>query len=330
MKKTTIIVLVLVILGLVLVAVAVLLEARSYPWRHRLGLPAQDAAALPEPSPVVPAEEEAVVVYLEAVEPTAAPEVADAPAETPEVLPGAEEDEEAAGEPAEEIAPQKQYTVIGTLKIPALNVSQNILEGTGRELKYGVGRLTLSQYPGERGNCVIAGHRPYPFRYLDLLTQGDIISLRFSGLTYTYSVYESFEVLPTETWVLSPIKGHPYTLTLITCTPYLVSSHRLIVRAELTAIDGVPFEDPATAGGEDTGADGDSADGEIVDGEGEGTLPAGETGGGMGAGETGFEGETGAPENSPAAESSLPAQSPATDSSGGAAAEVSLPTEMPE
>ena len=192
MKKTTVVALVLTILGLLLIAAAAVLEARNYPWRHRLGIAPQDAAALPEPSPVVPDEEEAVVVYMEVVETPAVWEENAAQDAPPDVLPGAEEEESAepseSAQPVESAPPKVQYTVIGTLKIPALNVSQNILEGTGKELKYGVGRLTLSAYPGQRGNCVIAGHRPYPFRYLNMLAAGDIISIRFNGVTYTYSV----------------------------------------------------------------------------------------------------------------------------------------------
>jgi len=344
MKKTTVVALVLTALGLILVAIAAVLEARSYPWRLRLGLPAQDAAALPEPSPIVPDEEEAVVVYLEAVETPAGQQAGEAPAEMPDILPGAEEDTAEEETPAESAPAQKQYTVIGTLKIPVLRVSQNILEGTGKELKYGVGRLTLSAYPGQKGNCVIAGHRPYPFRYLDLLNAGDIITIRFNGATYTYSVYESIEVLPTETWVLSPVKGHPYTLTLITCTPYLVSSHRLIVRAELTEIDGVPFEDPDAAPAEETSAPpdietgGEGAVGESAapDGEKGGEDTGGESAptdaGGAGGESAPGEGETGAATDSGetdttpgAAGGAADGDAPAPDSAAGGAESGSAP-----
>ena len=107
------------------------------------------------------------------------------------------------------------------------------------EMKYGVGHVTGTAMPGEKGNCAISGHRPYPFRYLDTLTEGDKVIVKRDGVVYTYSVYESFEVLPEETWVLDNIIGEKYTLTLITCTPYMVSSHRLIVRARLIDIDGM-------------------------------------------------------------------------------------------
>ena len=118
-----------------------------------------------------------------------------------------------------------------------LEVSQNLLEGAGREMKYGVGHLPGSAMPGQKGNCAIAGHRPYPFLYLDQLKSGDSIVIRTDN-TYTYTMYEALVVLPTDVWVLGLVKDEPYTLTLITCTPYPVDDHRLIIRARLTSING--------------------------------------------------------------------------------------------
>ncbi len=106
-------------------------------------------------------------------------------------------------------------------------------------MKYGVGHLPSTAAIGQKGNCAISGHRTFPFRYLDMLKEGDSVILKFGDNRYTYTVYESFTVLPEEVWVLDSVEGKEYVLTLITCTPYMVSSHRLIVRAELSDINGI-------------------------------------------------------------------------------------------
>lgn len=236
---------VLIALGVLLCVTAAIVEMRQYPWRQRLGLKAPDPSELPDPPALVPSRDAYFVFVVDV--PSPAP---DQEMETPEVLPGEEEPEEtpeaSPQETAQEMPAQKQYTVIGTMKIPALEISANLLDGTGKELKYGAGHMPITAYPGQEGNCVIAGHRTYPFRYLDLLRNGDSIIIRFGDKLYTYSVYDSFEVEPTETWVLDPVEGHPYSLTLITCTPYMVSSHRLIVRAELVKINDQDFNPNGT------------------------------------------------------------------------------------
>jgi sortase A len=232
----------LVAVGLVLVVTAGVMEASHYPWGILFGTAAQDADAIPDPSPITLDSEDQDIIITEEV-PTA--EAADAsaaapPSETPPAeaspsegtaLPGNTED--TANAPA-----VNKFVILGTLKIPVLNVSQNLLEGAGKQMKYGVGHVPSTAAPGQKGNCAVSGHRPYPFRYLDQLKTGDKIVIKAGGVTYTYEVYESFDVLPTEVWVLSSIPGEDYTLTVITCTPYMVSSHRLIVRARLVDVDG--------------------------------------------------------------------------------------------
>lgn len=265
---------VLIALGVLLCVAAAIVEMRQYPWRQRLGLKAPDPSELPDPPALVPSRDAYFVFVVDA--PSPAP---DQKMEPPEILPGEEEPEEPAREaPAQET--KKQYTVIGAMKIPALEISVNLLEGTGKELKYGVGHMPITAYPGQEGNCVIAGHRTYPFRYLDLLRNGDIITIRFGDKLYTYSVYDLFEVEPTETWVLNPVEGHPYSLTLITCTPYMVSSHRLIVRAELIKINNEPFEPGGT----------EEAQTEAEAGPGQTPAASPETTGGTAAEDVGAEG----------------------------------------
>lgn len=199
-------------LGLVLVVVAMALEAVDYPWGRLFGIVPE---TLPDPAPIVLTGEDADSFLTDEVEPV--------PEDESGILPGEET----------ETGPPAAYVRLGILKIPSLGVSQHVLEGTGRQMRYGVGHVVGTAGLGQEGNCAISGHRPSPFRYLDKLKEGDKITLGEGEDLYTYAVYESFSVLPEETWVLSDIPGETSTLTLITCTPYLVSSHRLIVRARL-------------------------------------------------------------------------------------------------
>ncbi len=203
----------MMVLGLVLVAVAVAIEAADYPWGRLFGVVPE---ALPDPAPIVLTGEDADSLLTDEAEPV--------PEDESGILPGEETED----------GPPEAYVRLGILKIPSLGVSQHVLEGTGRQMRYGVGHVVGTAGLGQEGNCAIAGHRPSPFRYLDKLREGDKITLGEGETLYTYTVYESFSVLPEETWVLSDIPGETDTLTLITCTPYLVSSHRLVVRARLT------------------------------------------------------------------------------------------------
>lgn len=245
-RRNMIIALSLIVVGLVLVVTAAIMEASHYPWGILFGTATQDVETIPDPPQIVLDAEDQDVVITEEVPTadaivTASADVSDAAAAdvSPSAgtqLPGDAED--TANAPA-----VPKYVVLGTLKIPVLSVSQNLLEGAGKQMKYGVGHVPSTAAPGQKGNCAVSGHRPYPFRYLDQLKAGDNIVIKAGGTTYTYQVYESFDVLPTEVWVLNNIQGEEYVLTVITCTPYLVSSHRLIVRARLTDIDGKTPQD---------------------------------------------------------------------------------------
>jgi sortase A len=244
-KRKMIIALSLIVVGLALVIVAAIMEAGHYPWGILFGTATQDADTIPDPSPIkLDAEDEDVIITFEA--PSPAPSTTDAAFESADPseaspssgaeLPGNPED--TASAPA-----VPKYVVLGSLKIPVLSVSQNLLEGAGKQMKYGVGHVPSTAAPGQKGNCAISGHRPYPFRYLDQLKTDDHIVIKCGSITYTYAVFESFDVLPTDVWVLNNIPGEDYALTLITCTPYMVSSHRLIVRARLIDIDGKSPQD---------------------------------------------------------------------------------------
>lgn len=232
----------LMLVGLVMVVTALIMEASNYPWGILFGTATQNAETIADPAPIILDKEDKDVIVTAASpspeisaadpSPTEAAAASDTSPSAAADLPGNEEDTEKA--PA-----VSKYVILGTFKIPVLGVSQNLLEGAGKEMKYGVGHLPTTAAVGQKGNCAIAGHRPYPFRYLDQIKTGDNIVIKTGGHTYTYSVFDSLTVLPTEVWVLNNVQGEDYTLTIITCTPYMVSSHRLIIRARLTIIDGI-------------------------------------------------------------------------------------------
>lgn len=127
-------------------------------------------------------------------------------------------------------------TVLGVLRIPKIELEEAVREGTNSSvISSALGHVTHTALPGEQGNCAIAGHRNYVFgRYfnrLDEMEPGDTIEIETLEGTYTYTVTESFVVEPKEVSVLDTMEG--YNLTLITCTPLFIGSHRLIIRAAL-------------------------------------------------------------------------------------------------
>lgn len=212
--------------GLVCIVVIGVIQAYHYPWlsllRNR-----QDEAALPDPKPIV-LEGVDGESFLETGEGSYANN-AKPYVENPDILPGETADYSASS----------VYIQLGIIKIPKIGVSEYVLEGTRGELRYGVGHIESTESIGEAGNCALAGHRNTHFRYLNKLSVGDKIILKAAENTYIYEVYESFTVLPEEIWVLDDVDNETYVLTLITCTPYAVSSDRLIVRARLLNINGV-------------------------------------------------------------------------------------------
>ncbi|MFA9397335.1 MAG: class D sortase [Clostridiaceae bacterium] len=125
---------------------------------------------------------------------------------------------------------------IGIIKIPKIDLKVAIGDGVDMDtLKYAVGHYTDSVYPGDVGNCSIAGHRSYTyseyFNRLDEVEIGDEILIVTSNGEFTYKVYDKFIVEPEETWVLDDSKDSE--LTLITCTPVRSATHRLIIKGKL-------------------------------------------------------------------------------------------------
>jgi sortase A len=125
---------------------------------------------------------------------------------------------------------------IGIMKIPVIDLKVAIGDGVDMStLKYAVGHFKETPYPGEKGNCAIAGHRSYTysqyFNRLDEVKIGDKITITTTKGEFTYVVYKTYVVEPSEVSVLNNTKDAE--LTLITCTPVRIATHRLIIKAKL-------------------------------------------------------------------------------------------------
>lgn len=121
------------------------------------------------------------------------------------------------------------------IQIPAISVDSPVVQGDGWEqLKKGVAQHIGSPNPGENGNIVLSGHNDIygeVFRYLDRLSPGDSVILSTNLRQYTYIVTGTQMVEPTAVEVMDPTPD--YRVTLISCHPYLVDIHRIIVTAVL-------------------------------------------------------------------------------------------------
>lgn len=122
------------------------------------------------------------------------------------------------------------------VEIPSIDVSLPIYHGTSEEvLQVAVGHIEGASLPvgGESTHCVISGHRGLPsarlFTDLDQLSEGDIFTLRVLDETLTYEVDQIHVVEPDDITQLEIVEGEDLC-TLVTCTPYGVNSHRLLVR----------------------------------------------------------------------------------------------------
>ncbi|UTY38566.1 class C sortase [Allocoprobacillus halotolerans] len=131
--------------------------------------------------------------------------------------------------------------VMGYIQIPRIDVKLPIYHTTSdKVLQKGVGHLQGTSLPvgGKSTHVALSGHRGLPssslFTDLDLLEIGDIFYMEVLGNTSAYKIDQIKIVLPTETKDLEIVDGKDY-VTLITCTPYSVNTHRLLVRG--TRID---------------------------------------------------------------------------------------------
>ena len=141
--------------------------------------------------------------------------------------------------------------VMGYVEIPSINVSLPIYHGTDNTiLQIGVGHIEGTSLPvgGASTHCAVSGHRGLTssklFTDIDQMAEGDTFKLYVLGETLTYEVDQIRIVLPDELNDLKIEEGQDYC-TLITCTPYGVNSHRLLIRGHRIANDaqGLIVED---------------------------------------------------------------------------------------
>ena len=125
---------------------------------------------------------------------------------------------------------------LGYITIPKIDVNLPIYEGTSDDvLVKGVGHLEGSSYPlgGESTHSVLTGHRGLAeavlFTDLDKLQEGDKFYLHIMDEVLAYQVDQVKVVLPEETDDLTIVQGQDYC-TLVTCTPYAINTHRMLVR----------------------------------------------------------------------------------------------------
>lgn len=143
--------------------------------------------------------------------------------------------------------------IMGYVEIPKIQVNLPIYHGTDAEvLDRGVGHLLGSSLPvgGENTHTILSGHSGMAsqkmFTDLEQLTQGDVFCLNVLNETLAYQVTEINTVLPYETDLLGIVPGEDLC-TLVTCTPYGINTHRLLVRGSR-----IPYEEAAVLEEENT------------------------------------------------------------------------------
>ena len=139
--------------------------------------------------------------------------------------------------------------VMGYLSIPKINVKISIYHGTGEDiLQTGAGHLSGTKLPigGESTHSVLAAHRGLPsarlFTDIDQLYRGDLFYIHILDETFAYEVDQILPMidkddLETLGAALQIIEGEDH-VTLFTCTPYGVNSHRLLVRGSRVPYNG--------------------------------------------------------------------------------------------
>ncbi len=125
---------------------------------------------------------------------------------------------------------------IGHVRIPKIVEDLPIYAGSSENvLQRGVGHLEGTSLPvgGNNTHAVLTAHRGLPtaklFTNLDKLEKGDKFYIHYLGGTLAYEVDQITVIEPTDIEQLAVVQGHDY-VTLLTCTPYMVNTHRLLVR----------------------------------------------------------------------------------------------------
>lgn len=126
--------------------------------------------------------------------------------------------------------------MMGYITIEKIKVQLPVYHGTSdKVLNSAVGHVEGSSLPvgGESTHAVLSAHRGLPsaklFTNLDKVEVGDVFTIRILDRTITYQVDQVLIVLPHETEALNIVSGEDYC-TLVTCTPYGINTHRMLVR----------------------------------------------------------------------------------------------------
>lgn len=147
-----------------------------------------------------------------------------------------ENDEYILSHPYDQVLDPNGDGLMGSIEIPKIKVILAIYHGLGTDvLEKGVGHVEGTSLPigGESTHAVLAGHRGLPsakiFTDLDQMEKGDIFLIHVLDKTLAYKVDQIKTVLPEESSELDIIPGEDH-VTLVTCTPYGVNTHRLLIR----------------------------------------------------------------------------------------------------
>lgn len=131
-----------------------------------------------------------------------------------------------------------RFPVMARVRVPSVDIDLPVYHGTSDAvIAKGVGHLYGTSLPvgGTSTHAVLTSHTGMSnatlFDHLDRVKQGDTIFVDVAGETLAYQVDQIKVILPTQLDDLAMVSGHDY-LTLFTCTPYAVNTHRLLVRAE--------------------------------------------------------------------------------------------------
>ena len=142
--------------------------------------------------------------------------------------------------------------MMGYIRIPKINIELPIYHGTSETvLQAGVGHFWGTSLPvgGESTHTVLTGHRGLPtktlFTNIDKLEVGDIFYIKVLDETLAYQIDQILTVLPQETDSLSIEPGKDYA-TLVTCTPFAINTHRLLVRGERIPYEEATKQEPDT------------------------------------------------------------------------------------
>ena len=147
-----------------------------------------------------------------------------------------EKDDYVLTQPYDQVLDPNGEGLMGSIEIPKINAKLAIYHGLSKTvLEKGVGHVEGTSLPvgGKSTHAVLAAHRGLPsaklFTDLDQMKKGDIFILHILGKNLAYKVDQIRTVLPEETGELDIVEGEDH-VTLVTCTPYGVNTHRLLVR----------------------------------------------------------------------------------------------------